>query len=195
MRITTMFCLDFRSIPNHVAIKIALELKKLLIDNSLLDVKMASAGLSGTLLSGIGNLSHLRTLLLQNNQLSGPIAAEIGKLSELQTLDLSSNQFVGGIPSSLDLLSQLSYLWLSKNNLSGQIPPLVTNLTGVKKFSLNIKKTGKGVLPKNEKDQLEKGMVRIKEDLSLRHILDEIETGGPTAIMRLFVQFVTLSSR
>ncbi|KAL1362309.1 hypothetical protein AAHE18_03G071100 [Arachis hypogaea] len=132
---------------------------------------MASAGLSGTLLSGIGNLSHLRTLLLQNNQLSGPIAAEIGKLSELQTLDLSSNQFVGGIPSSLGLLSQLSYLWLSKNNLSGQIPPLVTNLTGtchliisvvslqkfwqkvtwVKKFSLNIKKTGKGVLPKNEK--------------------------------------------
>ncbi|XP_072059002.1 uncharacterized protein [Arachis hypogaea] len=92
---------------------------------------MASAGLSGTLLSGIGNLSHLRTLLLQNNQLSGPIAAEIGKLSELQTLDLSSNQFVGGIPSSLDLLSQLSYLWLSKNNLSGQIPPLVTNLTVV----------------------------------------------------------------
>ncbi|RYR69684.1 hypothetical protein Ahy_A03g016239 isoform E [Arachis hypogaea] len=72
--------------------------------------KMASAGLSGTLLSGIGNLSHLRTLLLQNNQLSGPIAAEIGKLSELQTLDLSSNQFVGGIPSSLGLLSQLSYL-------------------------------------------------------------------------------------
>ncbi|RYR69685.1 hypothetical protein Ahy_A03g016239 isoform B [Arachis hypogaea] len=93
--------------------------------------KMASAGLSGTLLSGIGNLSHLRTLLLQNNQLSGPIAAEIGKLSELQTLDLSSNQFVGGIPSSLGLLSQLSYLWLSKNNLSGQIPPLVTNLTGL----------------------------------------------------------------
>ncbi|RYR51155.1 hypothetical protein Ahy_A06g026203 isoform C [Arachis hypogaea] len=109
-----------------------------------------------------------------NNQLSGPIAAEIGKLSELQTLELSSNQFVGGIPSSLGLLSQLSYLWLSKNNLSGQIPPLVTNLTGnnflctspsehcmdiskplngVKKFSLNIKKTGKGVLPKNEKDR------------------------------------------
>ncbi|KAL4389656.1 hypothetical protein AHAS_Ahas03G0066900 [Arachis hypogaea] len=121
----------FDLIPNHVAIKIALELKKLLIDNSLLDVKMASAGLSGTLLSGIGNLSHLRTLLLQNNQLSGPIAAEIGKLSELQTLDLSSNQD------------------LSFNNLSGLTPKILAK--GVKKFSLNIKKTGKGVLPKNEK--------------------------------------------
>ncbi|XLS97681.1 hypothetical protein HN51_040416, partial [Arachis hypogaea] len=122
--------------------------------------EMASAGLSGTLSSEIGNLSHLRTLLLQNNQLSGSIPTKIGKLSELQTLDLSSNQFVGEIPSSLGLLSQLSYLWLGKNNLSGQI----SNLTGVKKFSLNIKKTGKVVLPKNEKD--------------------EIETSGPTAMMR-----------
>ncbi|XP_020960133.1 probable LRR receptor-like serine/threonine-protein kinase At5g45780 [Arachis ipaensis] len=87
---------------------------------------MASAGLSGTLSSEIGNLSHLRTLLLQNNQLSGSIPTKIGKLSELQTLDLSSNQFVGEIPSSLGLLSQLSYLWLGKNNLSGQI----SNLTG-----------------------------------------------------------------
>ncbi|QHN86151.1 putative LRR receptor-like serine/threonine-protein kinase [Arachis hypogaea] len=102
--------LTVTKIPNHVAIKISLELKKLLIDNSLQDVEMASAGLSGTLSSEIGNLSHLRTLLLQNNQLSGSIPTKIGKLSELQTLDLSSNQFVGEIPSSLGLLSQLSYL-------------------------------------------------------------------------------------
>ncbi|XLU50371.1 hypothetical protein S245_045185, partial [Arachis hypogaea] len=53
--------LTVTKIPNHVAIKIALELKKLLIDNSLQDVEMVSAGLSGTLSSGIGNLSHLRT--------------------------------------------------------------------------------------------------------------------------------------
>ncbi|XLR46139.1 hypothetical protein S83_030799 [Arachis hypogaea] len=77
----------------------------------VISLEMASAGLSGTLSSGIGNLSHLRTLLLQNNQLSGPIPAEIGKLSELQTLDLSGNQFVGEIPSSLGLLSQLSYFF------------------------------------------------------------------------------------
>ncbi|XP_057737915.1 probable LRR receptor-like serine/threonine-protein kinase At5g45780 isoform X1 [Arachis stenosperma] len=103
----------------------------------VISLEMASAGLSGTLSSGIGNLSHLRTLLLQNNQLSGPIPAEIGKLSELQTLDLSGNQFVGEIPSSLGLLSQLSYLRLSKNNLSGQIPPLVANLTGLSFLDLS----------------------------------------------------------
>ncbi|KAK7259839.1 hypothetical protein RIF29_25454 [Crotalaria pallida] len=34
------------------------------------------------------------------------------------------------------------------------------------------------------KEQLEERMARIKEDPSLKHILDEIETGGPSAMMR-----------
>lgn len=36
------------------------------------------------------------------------------------------------------------------------------------------------------KDQLEERMARIKEDPSLRPILEEIESGGPAAMMRLF---------
>nr|KJB47137.1 hypothetical protein B456_008G012100 [Gossypium raimondii] len=35
-----------------------------------------------------------------------------------------------------------------------------------------------------QKDQIEERMTRIKEDPSLKHILEEIETGGPTAMMR-----------
>ncbi|CAI9304339.1 unnamed protein product [Lactuca saligna] len=35
-----------------------------------------------------------------------------------------------------------------------------------------------------QKDQLEERMARIKEDPSLKHILDDIETGGPTAMMK-----------
>ncbi|ESW20022.1 hypothetical protein PHAVU_006G174400 [Phaseolus vulgaris] len=95
----------------------------------VVSLEMASAGLSGTISSGIGNLSHLHTLLLQNNKLSGPIPTEIGKLLELQTLDLSGNQLDGEIPNSLGFLTHLSYLRLSKNKLSGQIPQLVANLT------------------------------------------------------------------
>ncbi|MBA0726812.1 hypothetical protein Golax_002612 [Gossypium laxum] len=34
------------------------------------------------------------------------------------------------------------------------------------------------------KDQIEERMSRIKEDPSLKHILEEIETGGPAAMMR-----------
>ncbi|KAK7245523.1 hypothetical protein RIF29_40369 [Crotalaria pallida] len=103
----------------------------------VISLEMASASLSGTLSPGIGNLSHLQTLLLQNNQLSGPIPDEIGKLLELRTLDLSGNQLVGEIPSSLGFLTHLSYLRLSRNKLSGQIPQLVANLTGLSFLDLS----------------------------------------------------------
>ncbi|KAJ6402208.1 hypothetical protein OIU84_014322 [Salix udensis] len=103
----------------------------------VISLEMASAGLSGTLSPSIGNLSHLRTMLLQSNHLSGPIPEEIGKLLDLQTLDLSGNQFVGGIPSSLGYLTHLSYLRLSKNKLTGQIPRLVANLTGLSFLDLS----------------------------------------------------------
>ncbi|KAG5247080.1 leucine-rich repeat transmembrane protein [Salix suchowensis] len=103
----------------------------------VISLEMASSRLSGTLSPSIGNLSHLRTMLLQSNHLSGPIPEEIGKLSDLQTLDLSGNQFVGGIPSSLGFLTHLSYLRLSKNKLTGQIPRLVANLTGLSFLDLS----------------------------------------------------------
>ncbi|XP_061342710.1 probable LRR receptor-like serine/threonine-protein kinase At5g45780 [Gastrolobium bilobum] len=106
-------------------------------EGNVISLEMASSGLSGTISSGIGNLSHLQTLLLQNNQLSGPIPAEIGKLLELQTLDLSGNQLIGEIPSSLGFLTQLSYLRLNKNKLSGHIPQLVANLTGLSFLDLS----------------------------------------------------------
>lgn len=35
-----------------------------------------------------------------------------------------------------------------------------------------------------QKEELEERMARIKEDPSLKPILDEIETGGPAAMMR-----------
>ncbi|KAL4368575.1 hypothetical protein GQ457_05G028350 [Hibiscus cannabinus] len=97
----------------------------------VISLEMASKGLSGVLSPSIGNLSHLRTMLLQNNKLAGPIPDEIGKLPELQTLDLSGNQFVGLIPRSLGYLTHLTYLRLSNNNLTGPIPGTIANLTGL----------------------------------------------------------------
>ncbi|CAA0839412.1 Probable LRR receptor-like serine/threonine-protein kinase [Striga hermonthica] len=97
----------------------------------VISLEMASMGLSGTLSRSIGNLTHLRTMLLQNNQLSGDLPYEIGKLSELQTLDLSGNQFDGEIPSSLGDLSRLSYFFLpilsSISSFSTMIPNNVTD--------------------------------------------------------------------
>ena len=41
----------------------------------------------------------------------------------------------------------------------------------------------------SNKDQLEERMTRIKEDPSLKHILEEIETGGPAVMMRFRSNF------
>ncbi|CAM8898926.1 unnamed protein product [Rhodiola kirilowii] len=103
----------------------------------VVSLEMASMGLSGTLSPSVGNLSYLRTMLLQNNQLSGPVPTEIGKLSELKTLDLSGNQFVDDVPSSLGALAHLSYLRLSRNKLSGQIPDSIAHLTGLSFLDLS----------------------------------------------------------
>ncbi|KAK0578176.1 hypothetical protein LWI29_006321 [Acer saccharum] len=87
------------------------------VEGFVVSLEMASMGLSGTISPSIGSLSHLKTMLLHNNQLSGTIPAELGMLSELQALDLSGNQFVGDIPSSLGFLHHLTYFYTGNNFL------------------------------------------------------------------------------
>ncbi|URE38594.1 Leucine rich repeat N-terminal domain [Musa troglodytarum] len=92
---------------------------------------LPSQSLSGKLSPGMGNLTNLQSVLLQNNAISGPIPAEIGKLEKLQTLDLSNNQFGGTIPSSLGDLKNLNYLRLNNNSLSGPCPDSLSNIKGL----------------------------------------------------------------
>uniref|UniRef100_A0A5B7B748 non-specific serine/threonine protein kinase n=1 Tax=Davidia involucrata TaxID=16924 RepID=A0A5B7B748_DAVIN len=92
---------------------------------------LPSQSLSGTLSPGIGNLSNLQSVLLQNNAISGPIPASIAKLEKLQTLDLSHNKFNGGIPSSLGDLNNLNYLRLNNNSLTGPIPESLSKVEGL----------------------------------------------------------------
>ncbi|KAH7857238.1 hypothetical protein Vadar_010454 [Vaccinium darrowii] len=89
---------------------------------------LPSQSVSGTLSPGIGNLSNLQSVLLQNNAISGPIPSTISKLEKLQTLDLSSNNFNGEIPASLGDLRSLNYLRLNNNSLSGPIPESLSEI-------------------------------------------------------------------
>ncbi|GFY91554.1 NSP-interacting kinase 3 [Actinidia rufa] len=91
-------------------------------------IGLPSQSLSGILSSGIGNLSNLQSVLLQNNAISGPIPAAIGRLEKLQTLDLSSNKFSGEMPVSLGELKNLNYLRLNNNSLAGPIPESLSKI-------------------------------------------------------------------
>ncbi|KAL2484734.1 Protein NSP-INTERACTING KINASE 2 [Abeliophyllum distichum] len=98
-------------------------------DNLVITLAIPSQSLSGKLSRSIGNLTHLQSVLLQDNNISGPIPHELGRLPKLQTLDLSDNLLNGEIPSSLAQLKSLQYLRLNNNSLTGAIPLSLGNLT------------------------------------------------------------------
>lgn len=98
-------------------------------DNLVTALGAPSQNLSGTLSAGIGNLTNLQSVLLQNNDISGPLPEALGKLEKLQTLDLSNNHFSGVIPTSLGQLKNLKYLRLNNNSLYGPFPGSLANIS------------------------------------------------------------------
>ncbi|XP_050205562.1 protein NSP-INTERACTING KINASE 3 isoform X2 [Mercurialis annua] len=116
-------------------------------DGYVSSLGLPSQSLSGTLSSGIGNLTNLQSVLLQNNAISGPIPAAIGRLEKLQTLDLSNNSFSGEIPASLGDLKNLNYLRLNNNSITGSCPESLSNLEGLTLVDLSFNNLS-GSLPK-----------------------------------------------
>ncbi|CAI9756292.1 unnamed protein product [Fraxinus pennsylvanica] len=108
---------------------------------------LPSLSLSGKLSDGVGNLTNLHSVLLQNNDITGPIPAAIGKLQKLQTLDLSNNKFNGGLPSSLGDLKNLNYLRLNNNSFTGSIPDSLSKLESLALVDLSFNNVS-GPLPK-----------------------------------------------
>ncbi|KAL8519107.1 hypothetical protein ACS0TY_010154 [Phlomoides rotata] len=108
---------------------------------------LPSLSLSGTLSPGIGNLSYLQSVLLQNNEITGSIPDVIGNLEKLQTLDLSNNKLTGEIPTSLGGLDNLNYLRLNNNSLSGTIPDSLSKVESLTLVDLSFNNFS-GSLPK-----------------------------------------------
>ncbi|CBI23132.3 unnamed protein product, partial [Vitis vinifera] len=79
-------------------------------------LNLFSYGLVGSLSPHIGNLTFLRTIVLQNNSFHGKVPSEIGALG------LTRNNLTGKIPASLGNLSSLSLFSAMYNSLEGSIP-------------------------------------------------------------------------
>ncbi len=116
--------------------------------------------LTGTLPTGIGNLTQPRGLHFGKNNLEGTIPAELGNLTTLVGLNLADNNFIGSVPVELFALTELTflaftgnqltgalpqeignlinmkYLYIGKNDLSGSLPPEIGNLTDLRTFQM-----------------------------------------------------------
>ncbi|XP_047310501.1 protein NSP-INTERACTING KINASE 3-like [Impatiens glandulifera] len=117
------------------------------LDGFVSSIGLPSQSLSGILSPGIGNLTKLQSVLLQNNAIFGSIPAGIGRLQKLQTLDLSGNHFTGEIPPSVGNLWSLNYLRLNNNNLTGQIPGSLSEVQGLALVDLSFNNLS-GPLPR-----------------------------------------------
>ncbi|OEL22198.1 putative LRR receptor-like serine/threonine-protein kinase [Dichanthelium oligosanthes] len=127
----------------------------------VVELRLRSSNLSGTISPSLGNLSFLSKLDLGGNHLSGKIPPELGRLSRLRWLNLSGNSLQGSIPAAIgacahltgmDLtnnqlrgtiplqicaaMENLAYLYLDGNGLSGQIPGSLAELPSIQDLSL-----------------------------------------------------------
>ncbi|KAI3743708.1 hypothetical protein L1987_56772 [Smallanthus sonchifolius] len=91
-----------------------------------LDLKGMS--LEGVLAPELGNLTHLRSLVLSHNHFSGVIPKELGELKMLEMLDLRDNKLIGTISPEIENMQSLNVLLLYDNNLEGNSPQKLKNL-------------------------------------------------------------------
>ncbi|KAL7176488.1 hypothetical protein ACSBR2_029924 [Camellia fascicularis] len=92
------------------------------LSTSLQRLEAFGCKLKGEIPVGIGNLSGLNVIVLDNNEFTGFIPATIGRLERLERLYLEHNRLQGTIPNDLCMLKNLGDLYLSDNKLNGSIP-------------------------------------------------------------------------
>ena len=112
--------------------------------NRVVELNLFSYGLVGSLSPHIGNLTFLRTVVLQNNSFHGKVPSEIGRLFRLRVLYLSNNSFQGTVPTNLTYCSELRELNLIDNKLDGQIPKELGSFLKLRALGLTLNNlTGK----------------------------------------------------
>ncbi|XP_073017245.1 probable inactive receptor-like protein kinase At3g56050 [Primulina eburnea] len=84
--------------------------------------------LTGTLAPDIGNLVHVKYIILRNNSLSGVIPIEIANLIQLELLDLGYNNFSGRLPCHHCDKFSTGLLLVDNNELLDRMHPKIYEL-------------------------------------------------------------------
>lgn len=117
---------------------------------ALIDLRLGSNELTGTLPTELGDLENLRDLHIQRNELSGELPLSFAGLKNLHEFHAYSNKIKGKIPMQIGFLgffSQLKVLYLENNELSGTIPSSMANIKGLVDLYLS-KNNLEGPIPK-----------------------------------------------
>ncbi|XP_075500098.1 inactive receptor-like serine/threonine-protein kinase At2g40270 isoform X1 [Primulina tabacum] len=88
--------------------------------------------LNGTLAPDIGNLVHVKSIILRNNSFFGVIPKELASLKRLEFLDLRYNNFSGHIPCNPHNKFSIGFLLVDNNEFLDKMQP---NIYGLQKLS------------------------------------------------------------
>lgn len=97
-------------------------------DGNVVSLNLKDLCLGGTIAPDLGNLIHIKSIILRNNSFSGIIPGDIAKLQELEVLDLGCNNFSGPLPSDLSNNLSLAILLLDNNELVSCLSPEIYEL-------------------------------------------------------------------
>jgi Leucine-rich repeat (LRR) protein len=87
---------------------------------------------------GLGSLTELTELNLENTSLTGTVPSFLGGLNKLKLLDLGGNKLNGSIPETLSTLSSLEFLLLNGNeDLKGVLPESFSQLSRLRMVLLD----------------------------------------------------------
>ncbi|XP_076955038.1 uncharacterized protein LOC143629729 [Bidens hawaiensis] len=99
-------------------------------------LNLKGENLSGSISPFLGNLSFLRSIILDDNRIYGSIPHEISRLARLQELSLDKNFLTGEIPVNISSCSKLRIISLQANKLSGKIPTILSSLRMIRTLVL-----------------------------------------------------------
>ena len=145
-------------------------------------IGLRDKGIEGKIPAAIGELKNLKYLFLSGNRLSGTIPAELFSLPLLENIDLSGNLFAGSIPADFGNMTSLSVLMLKDNQFTGTIPNSILSNAKITVLDLTRNKLNGGI------------PAAIAGMVSLKYLsLSENPFGGTIPDLSPLKQLVTLS--
>ncbi|CAJ1970663.1 unnamed protein product [Sphenostylis stenocarpa] len=104
---------------------------------NVVTVNLKDLCLEGTLAPEVGNLAHIKSIILRNNSFFGEVPEDILHLQELEVLDLGLNNFSGPLPFDHVNMPSLTTLLLDNNYYLTNLTPELYKLTMNAEFHAN----------------------------------------------------------
>ncbi|KAL2524269.1 putative LRR receptor-like serine/threonine-protein kinase MRH1 [Abeliophyllum distichum] len=151
-------------------------------DGHVVVLNLKDLCLRGTLAPDLGNLVHVKSIILRNNSFSGLIPEEIAKLNELEVLDLGYNNLSGQLPCHLINNFSIAILLVDNNELLGNTHPEIYERQKLSEVQVDERLLSSGTETLSCNNRLISGNLGQMGDVAQRKFLQETPNGRRACI-------------